>query len=184
MSMEESMVRVTALALGIAVTLGACGGGDHQASNVDSAMGNVAANTDTAVSGATNTAAGALDTAGQKVDTAANTMGANLDTAANKVGANLDTAANKAKGAAGEAAGAVGSTASSAAIRVKLGKLSQDQVTQLQTALTSNGCDAGQADGHVGSKTVDAVKCGLQKNNIDDTDLDALYKALDLNFGS
>lgn len=178
------MVRVTALALGIAVAVGACKGSDQRATNVDSAMGNVAANADTTARGATSAAAGALDTAGQKMDTATSTMGNKLDTAANTVGRNLDTAANKAKGAAGAAAAAVGSSASSAAIRVKLGKLSQDQMTQLQTALTNNGCDAGQADGHVGSKTVDAVKCGLQKNNIDDTDLDALYKALNLNFGS
>jgi len=182
------MLRLTVVALGIAVALGACKGGEQRAARGDSAMGEVAdssaARANSAVTGATSSAAGAMDTMRRNADTTAGNMRRQADTAAAKMGREADTLANKAKSEAGKAASAVGATASSAEIRTKLIALSHDQVKQLQSALNDNGCNVGQPDGSVGSKTVDGVKCGLQKYNIKGNDLDALYKALNLNFGS
>ena len=60
--------------------------------------------------------------------------------------------------------------------------LSADQVRQLQTALNQSGCNAGPVDGIVGPKTRQGIACGMKKNNIRGQDLNALYRALNLNF--
>lgn len=215
------MSRLTAVALALAATLGACRGAEHRAARGETAAGNIAQRgaegAETTAAAAKGAVAGAMDTMGRKMDTAAGRMKSQTETAGGEVQSRMDTAAGQAKshldtaagqtksqldttagqakskldtaagevaGKAGAAAGAVKGAASSAAIRAKLTPLSKDQVTQLQTALTNDGCNAGTADGHVGRKTVTAVQCGLQKHNISGTDLDALYKALNLNFGS
>jgi peptidoglycan hydrolase-like protein with peptidoglycan-binding domain len=105
-----------------------------------------------------------------------------LDTMTNRAGAAADTLANRAGQAAGEAKAAVGNAASTAAIRTKLATLSTDQVKQLQTALNNDGCSTGAADGRVGAQTRQAVQCSMQKHGISDTDVDSLYKVLNLNF--
>lgn len=61
--------------------------------------------------------------------------------------------------------------------------LSSDQVQELQAALNDAGCDAGPVDGVVGAQTRAGITCGLQKHNISDQDMPALYRALNLNFG-
>jgi hypothetical protein len=208
--MEGIMSRLTAVALALAATLGACRGAEHRAARGETAAGNIAQRgaegAETTAAAAKGAVAGAMDTMGRKMDTAAGRMKSqtetaggevqsrmdtaagqaksHLDTAAGQAKSKLDTAAGEVAGKAGAAAGAVKGAASSTAIRTKLTSLSKDQVTQLQTALTNDGCNAGTADGLVGQKTVTAVQCGLQKHNISGTDLDALYKALNLNFGS
>ena len=178
------MVRLTVLALGIAVTLGACKGSEQRAARGDSAMGEIADSSAASANRAARGATSAADTMRRNADTTAGNMSRQMDTAAAKMDRAADTAASKMKSAAGKATAEVGATASSAEIRAKLSTLSHDQVKQLQTALNNNGCEVGQPDGGVGSKTVEGVKCGLQKNNIKGNDLDALYKALNLNFGS
>ncbi|HEX5437956.1 MAG TPA: peptidoglycan-binding domain-containing protein [Gemmatimonadaceae bacterium] len=189
------MRRWTAVAIAFAASLAACKGSEQRATNAGNAMGSAAANAGNAVgnaaqrgaaqagttaAGITSSAAGALDTMGRKADTAMSNMKSAAGSTANKAKSAAGNAANKAK----SAAGAVGAGASSAALTVKLHTLSQDHVKQLQTALNNIGCDAGKPDGVVGNGTVKAVRCGFQKKNISDNDLDALYQALGLNFGS
>jgi len=60
--------------------------------------------------------------------------------------------------------------------------LSHDQVTQLQTALSGAGCDAGTADGILGPKTRRAMACARQKNSV--TTNAELYRSLNLDFES
>ena len=60
--------------------------------------------------------------------------------------------------------------------------LSHDQVTQLQTALSGAGCDAGTADGILGPKTRRAMACARKKNNV--TTNAELYRSLNLDFGT
>ena len=120
---------------------------------------------------ATSSAAGAIDTM-------SNRAGAAMDTMAQKAGA----AANKAKAAAGAGAAAVGSAVSTAELRTKLATLSRDQVKQLQTALNNDGCNVGQPDGVMGEGTRKGVECAMRKHSIGDTNVDSLYKVLNLNF--
>lgn len=61
-------------------------------------------------------------------------------------------------------------------------KLTKDQVQQLQTALTNDGCDAGTADGVMGTKTRSAIACSMKKHGIARDDVKDLYQALGLNF--
>ncbi|MGN6391784.1 MAG: hypothetical protein ACTHM9_06010 [Gemmatimonadales bacterium] len=75
------------------------------------------------------------------------------------------------------------STAPTVAGRARLAALSGDQVKQLQTALNSDGCAAGPVDGVVGAKTRAGIACSMRKHHIANHDLDALYRALDLDLG-
>lgn len=185
------MLRVTVLGAALAISVAACTGKEKNGMNVDTALGNAASAGSTAAgamssaadsmgsmaasagSTATSSAAGAIDTMSSRA-------GAAMDTMASKAG----TAMDKAKSAAGAGAAAVGAAASSAALRTKLSTLSSDQVSQLQKALNDNGCDVGTVDGVMGARTRQGVECGLEKNNISDADVDSLYRALNLNFGS
>ena len=97
------------------------------------------------------------------------------------LGAKTKAAAESAGGTVtGAAAGAV--AAAKGGQRFNLGKLSHDQVVQLQTALDSIGCNAGPKDGVVGPKTRQGITCGMQKNNIPSNNVDSLYRSLHLNF--
>ena len=60
--------------------------------------------------------------------------------------------------------------------------LSTDQIRQLQTALTSAGCDAGTVDGRMGPHTRQAMACARQKNNITGNNPNELFRALNLGF--
>lgn len=62
--------------------------------------------------------------------------------------------------------------------------LSSDQVRQLQTALNDAGCRAGPVDGFVGAQTRRAIGCAMRKNNIETTDMNGLYRSLNLDFGN
>jgi peptidoglycan hydrolase-like protein with peptidoglycan-binding domain len=104
--------------------------------------------------------------------------GAAADTLANKAG----QVANKAKAAMGAGAAAVGNAASTATIRTQLASLSSDQVKQLQTALNNDGCNAGKADGIMGKQTRQGVQCDLKKHGISSTNVDSVYKVLNLSF--
>jgi peptidoglycan hydrolase-like protein with peptidoglycan-binding domain len=105
-----------------------------------------------------------------------------LDTMTNRAGAAADTLASKAGEAANSAKAAVGGAASTAAVRTQLATLSKDQVKQLQTALNNDGCSVGTPDGSVGEQTRKGVQCSLDKHGIGSTNLDSLYKVLNLNF--
>ena len=118
------------------------------------------------------------DSAAGAIDTMSNRAGAAVDTLANRAG----QAANEAKAAAGAGAAAVGDAASTAAIRTQLAALSNDQVKQLQTALNNDGCNVGTPDGKVGEGTRKGVQCSLEKHGISSTNVDSLYKVLNLNF--
>ena len=63
-------------------------------------------------------------------------------------------------------------------------RLNRDQVTQLQNALQSAGCDPGSVDGVMGTRTRSAMNCARQKNNITGNDPNALYQSLNLNFSA
>jgi peptidoglycan hydrolase-like protein with peptidoglycan-binding domain len=63
-------------------------------------------------------------------------------------------------------------------------RLSNDQVTQLQTSLQQLGCDPGSIDGVMGSHTRSAMRCARQKNNITSSNPNALYQSLNLNFAN
>lgn len=182
------MLRVRVLTVGLALTAAACTGGEQRGTDTDTAMGGMAppettttnpppSTTGTDTMGAmtpdtmTSSAAGALDTAASNVADAVDTMGA-------RAGQALD----RTKAAAGAGAAAVGEAASSAAVRTKLSTLSTEQVSQLQQALNDDGCNAGTVDGMVGAQTRQGVECALQKYGISDTDVDSLYRALNLNF--
>ena len=60
--------------------------------------------------------------------------------------------------------------------------LTSEQVTQLQTALSGIGCDAGTADGVIGPKTRRAISCAKKKNNVSSNA--ELYQSLNLDFSS
>src|SRR5207248_1860007 len=55
-----------------------------------------------------------------------------------------------------------------------------ERVAQLQSALNSAGCEAGNPDGVVGPKTRRALACARQKNNVSSNE--ELYQSLNLNF--
>lgn len=162
----------------------AAGAMDTMGQKMDTGAARVKAKTESAGGEVKSQAESAGGEVKSRMDTSARKAKSRMDTTAGKVKSKLDTATGEVSRKAGAAAGAVKGTASSAALHTKLATLSKDQVKQLQTALTNDGCNAGTADGLVGQKTVTAVQCGLQKHNISGTDLDALYKALNLNFGS
>ncbi|MGH7626642.1 MAG: peptidoglycan-binding domain-containing protein [Gemmatimonadaceae bacterium] len=60
--------------------------------------------------------------------------------------------------------------------------LTSDQVIQLQQALTQNSCDPGSADGVMGSRTRQAIRCIRQKDNITAPGLNPVLAALNLDF--
>jgi hypothetical protein len=183
------MLRVTVVGLALTLSVVACTKQDRNAANTETAGGMAPAGTTstggmapstTDTMGAMAPGSTATSSAGGAIDTMSNRAGAAMDTMAQKAGG----AANKAKAAAGAGAAAVGSAASSAALRTKLATLSSDQVKQLQQALNNDGCDVGTPDGTMGAKTRQGVQCSLQKHNIPDTNVDSLYRVLNLNFGS
>ncbi len=167
----------TALLVGIAVALGACRGSEQRSADADSAIGAAVrsgmAKAESGAAAAAGAVGRAVDTLGRKAGDALDTMGRKLDTAAGALTSRAGAAVDRGK-----------SAASSAALRGKLATLSSEQVKQLQTALNDDGCNAGPADGTVGPRTVRAVRCSMRKHNIDDGDVQALYRALGLDFGS
>jgi hypothetical protein len=180
------MLRVTVVGLALAISLAACSKKEHNATTTDTAMGGMApaGSTSTAPSStsdtmgamapgstATSSAAGALDTMTHKA-------GAAADTLANRTGA----AANRAKAAVGAGAAAVGNAASTATVRTQLAGLSKAQVKQLQAALNNDACNVGTPDGVLGEKTRQGVQCSLKKHGISSTNVDSLYKVLNLSF--
>jgi hypothetical protein len=134
--------------------------------NADTALAGARANGDSALAGARGTAEKAL-----RGDTSA------TPNAASESGA--------AAGAAGTPAKPSGEAAMSPArgANFDLSALSSDNVKELQTALNGAGCKAGPEDGIAGPRTQQGIACGMQKENISGQDLNALYKALHLNFG-
>jgi hypothetical protein len=179
------MMRVAALAAVLAVTVGGCKSKQQQTAAQESAAGTI-------VPGSTATTPSSTATSATPSSTATSAMAGAESTAAalkNKAGNAMDTAAKKTgqamrnmKSAAGNAAAAAGGAAASAGIGLKLGALSQDQIKQLQTALTNDGCNTGPSDGVVGRQTRAGVACGLKKHNIPSSNLDSLYHVLNLNF--
>lgn len=72
-------------------------------------------------------------------------------------------------------------SAGSVALR---GELSSDEVSRLQDALQSDGCDPGPVDGILGARTRQAMACGRRKLGVDSSDPNALFQALNLNFSA
>lgn len=68
------------------------------------------------------------------------------------------------------------------AARSRGAMLSRENITQLQTALSGAGCDAGAADGIIGPRTRRALACARQKNNV--TSDQELYRSLNLDFAN
>lgn len=60
--------------------------------------------------------------------------------------------------------------------------LSQDQISQLQTALQQANCNPGPIDGVLGPRTRSAMACARQKNNITGTNPNDLFRSLNLGF--
>jgi hypothetical protein len=178
--LEVAMIRVSTLAIAAALVLavGGCKNNQKRSAGSESAMGSMAPAGSTRTSAAPSPSAAA--SASSTATTTTSSANGTLDTARRKAGA----AASKMKSAARSGAAAAGSAASSAALRTRLAALSHDQLKELQTALNKNGCNAGPVDGISGPKTRQGVECGLRKNNISGNDLNALYKALNLNIGS
>ena len=180
------MLRITIVGMALAIGVAACNTSDRNAATSDTAMGGMAPaeSASTAPSSTADTmgamAPGATDTtsAAGALDTMTNRAGTAMDTMASKAG----QAANKAKAAAGAGAAAVGGAASTAAIRTQLATLSNDQVKQLQTALNNDGCNVGTPDGMMGAKTRQGVECSLKKHDLNSTNVDSLYKVLNLSF--
>lgn len=180
------MLRVTVVGLALAISVAACNKQNRNARTTDTAMGGMAptGSTSTAPSSTADTmhrmAPGSTTTssASGALDTMRHRTGAAADTLANKAG----RAANKAKAAVGAGAAAVGNAASTATVRTQLASLSKDQVKQLQTALNNDGCNAGKADGVMGKQTREGVECDLKKHGISSTNVDSLYKVLNLSF--
>lgn len=181
------MLRVTVVGVALAISVAACSNKERSAATTDTAVGGMAApagTTSTTPSSTADTmsrmAPGATDTssAAGALDTMTHRAGAAADTLASKAG----QAANKAKAAVGAGAAAVGGAASTAAIRTQLARLSKDQVKQLQTALNNDGCSVGTPDGVMGEQTRKGVQCSLDKHGIGSTNVDSLYKVLNLNF--
>lgn len=186
------MLRSTIVGVALAVGVMACSNKERNATTSDTAMGGMAPaeSTSTAPSStmppsSTSDTMGAMapgstttSSAAGALDTMTNRAGRAADTLASKAG----QAANKAGAAVGAGAAAVGNAASSAAIRTQLAKLSKSQVRQLQTALNNDGCSVGTPDGVMGQKTRQGVQCSLDKHGIGSTNVDSLYKVLNLNF--
>lgn len=182
------MLRTTVVGVALAISVAACSNKERSASNADTAMGTMTPAGTTGTSAPPSSTADTMGAMAPGSTTTSSAAGA-LDTMAHRAGAAVDTlanrageAANKAKAAAGAGAAAVGNAASSATIRTKLAALSNDQVKQLQTALNNDGCSAGAVDGMVGKQTREGVQCSMQKHDISDTDVDSLYRVLNLNF--
>ncbi len=180
------MLRVTVVGVALAISVAACSKKSQNGATTDMAMGGMAApGTTTTPSSST---ADTMNRAAPGSTTTSSASGA-LDTMTHKAGAAADTlanragkAANEAKTAAGAGAAAVGNAASTTAIRTQLAALSSDQVKQLQTALNNDGCNVGTPDGKVGAGTRKGVQCSLEKHGISSTNVDSLYKVLNLNF--
>lgn len=173
------MLRVTVVGVALAISVAACTNKDRNAATSDTPVGGMAA-----PAGTTTTPSSTTDTMGAMAPGATDTSSAAgaIDTMANRAGAAVDTLANKAGQATNEAKEAVGGAASTAAIRTQLATLSNDQVKQLQTALNNDGCNVGTPDGKVGEGTRKGVQCSLEKHGISSTNVDSLYKVLNLNF--
>jgi putative peptidoglycan binding protein len=60
--------------------------------------------------------------------------------------------------------------------------LSRDQITQLQQALQSAGCDPGQIDGVMGPQTRRAMSCARRQNGVTGNDPNELFRSLNLDF--
>lgn len=60
--------------------------------------------------------------------------------------------------------------------------LSRDQVSQLQQALQSAGCDPGAIDGVIGGRTRRAMACVRQQKGLTGNDPNELFRSLDLDF--
>jgi peptidoglycan hydrolase-like protein with peptidoglycan-binding domain len=174
------MLRVTVVGVALAISVAACTNKDRNAGTGDTAVGGMAAPAGTTSTAPSSTA----DTMGAMAPGTTDTSSAAgaIDTMTNRAGAAVDTLANRAGQAATEAKEAVGGAASTAAIRTQLAALSNDQVKQLQTALNNDGCNVGTPDGEVGEGTRKGVQCSLEKHGISSTNVDSLYKVLNLNF--
>ncbi|MFL5578271.1 MAG: peptidoglycan-binding protein [Gemmatimonadaceae bacterium] len=109
---------------------------------------------------------------GQRDTTAAGNAGGN-------VGAQTDTSRMGAQGETQRTQTESGRRMSSGPSTITF---TPERVAQLQSALTSAGCDAGKPDGVVGPKTRRALACARQKNNV--TTNEELYQSLNLNFSS
>lgn len=179
------MLRITVVGVALAISVAACSSKDRNAATGDTAAGGMAAPATATPSSSTADTMGAAapgstttSSASGALDTMTHKAGASADTLANRAG----QVANKAKAAVGAGAAAVGHAASAGAVRTQLASLSSDQVKQLQTALNNDGCNAGKADGIMGKQTRQGVECDLKKHGISSTNVDSLYKVLNLSF--
>ena len=60
--------------------------------------------------------------------------------------------------------------------------LTQDQISQLQTALQQANCNPGRIDGILGPRTRSAMACARQKNNVTGNNPNDLLRSLNLTF--
>ena len=60
--------------------------------------------------------------------------------------------------------------------------LTQDQVTQLQTALKQDDCNPGPIDGIIGPRTRRAMNCARQKSGVTGNNPNDLFRSLNLTF--
>lgn len=60
--------------------------------------------------------------------------------------------------------------------------LSQDQISQLQTALKQDNCNPGAIDGVLGPRTRSAMACARRANNVTGNNPNDLFRSLNLGF--
>lgn len=122
--------------------------------------------------------------AGSRADSALGGASDSAMSAAVPSGAGTDTGAAGSAAADTARAKMAGGAKMTAGGAMRLGSLSADQIEQLQTALNDSGCKAGPVDGIVGSQTRQGIACAMKAHNISAGDMRALYRSLNLNFGS
>lgn len=60
--------------------------------------------------------------------------------------------------------------------------LSSEQALELQQALTRSGCSVGTADGVIGQRTLRAIQCFREQQNLASADFESLLTALHVSF--
>jgi peptidoglycan hydrolase-like protein with peptidoglycan-binding domain len=165
------MGRWTLLAISFAIV--ACA--DREEERLSRETSEAAADVDTALAdaGAADTSAVETGASSQPDPETALTASIDRDTAPRAAESRAtDSRAARASGPTGaEAMGGVRSAAASV-------DLSPDRVRRLQSALNDAGCDAGEVDGVVGSRTRRAIDCGLKKHGLGRDDVAGLYREL------
>lgn len=183
LSPEKTMYRLVA----VAAALMALACNDHNRNSARNAMANAADSARSMAQSAGSTATGMMDSARSRTtamaESAKSTMGNMADSSNSTANNARDTTATTASAASDTGKKTTSSAGALAPSNAKTpAKLTKDQLKQLQTALNSDGCPVGTADGVMGAKTTKGVACSMKKHNIQNNDYSALYQALNLSF--